>query len=317
MIALYIVAGFALLLLGGEFLVNGSVALARRLSVSPFLIGLTVVAYGTSAPELVVSMDAAIRDAPGLAVGNIVGSNIANILVVLGAAALFSAVKCDRRLLAREIPTLALATILFTAFSMNLTIVLWHGVVLLSVLVGFTAYSYVYERRHHTVSEELWEKEEAEVTLAPRALWLTIVFIAGGLAAVVIGAELLIEGSVDLARRLGVSESVIGLTLLALGSSLPELATTIVAAYRKHADVALGNILGSCIFNILGVIGFVALVLPLPIAAEIRRFDIWVMVGVLALPMLLALTGVRLGRLGGMLCVAAYGGYIYLQFEGV
>ena len=157
MIALYIVAGFALLLLGGEFLVNGSVALARRLSVSPFLIGRTVVAYGTSAPELVISMDAAVRDAPELAVGNIVGSNIANILVVLGSAALFSAVKCDRRLLAREIPVLALATILFVAFSMNLTIVLWHGVVLLSVLVGFTAYSYAYERRHLTVSKELWE----------------------------------------------------------------------------------------------------------------------------------------------------------------
>lgn len=317
MIALYIVAGFALLLLGGEFLVNGSVALARRLSVSPFLIGLTVVAYGTSAPELVISMDAAVRDAPELAVGNIVGSNIANILVVLGSAALFSAVKCDRRLLAREIPVLALATILFVAFSMNLTIVLWHGVVLLSVLVGFTAYSYAYERRHHTVSEEFWEKEEAEVTLAPRALWLTIVFMAGGLAAIIIGAELLIEGSVDMARRLGVSESVIGLTLLALGSSLPELATTIVAAYRKHADIALGNVLGSCIFNILGVVGLVALVLPLPIAAEIRRFDMWVMAGVLTLPMLLALTGVRLGRLGGMLCMAAYGGYIYLQYEGV
>ncbi len=317
MIALYIVAGFALLLLGGEFLVNGSVALARRLSVSPFLIGLTVVAYGTSAPELVISMDAAVRDAPELAVGNIVGSNIANILVVLGSAALFSAVKCDRRLLAREIPVLALATILFVAFSMNLTIVLWHGVVLLSVLVGFTAYSYAYERRHHTVSKELWEKEEAEVTLVPRALWLTIVFMAGGLAAIIIGAELLIEGSVDMARRLGVSESVIGLTLLALGSSLPELATTIVAAYRKHADIALGNVLGSCIFNILGVVGLVALVLPLPIAAEIRRFDIWVMAGVLTLPMLLALTGVRLGRLGGMLCMAAYGGYIYLQYEGV
>ncbi|MEE9300478.1 MAG: calcium/sodium antiporter [Alphaproteobacteria bacterium] len=317
MIALYIVAGFALLLLGGEFLVNGSVALARRLSVSPFLIGLTVVAYGTSAPELVISMDAAVRDAPELAVGNIVGSNIANILVVLGSAALFSAVKCDRRLLAREIPVLALATILFVAFSMNLTIVLWHGVVLLSVLVGFTAYSYAYERRHHTVSKELWEKEEAEVTLVPRALWLTIVFMAGGLAAIIIGAELLIEGSVDMARRLGVSESVIGLTLLALGSSLPELATTIVAAYRKHADIALGNVLGSCIFNILGVVGLVALVLPLPIAAEIRRFDMWVMAGVLTLPMLLALTGVRLGRLGGMLCMAAYGGYIYLQYEGV
>lgn len=317
MIALYIVAGFALLLLGGEFLVNGSVALARRLSVSPFLIGLTVVAYGTSAPELVISMDAAVRDAPALAVGNIVGSNIANILVVLGSAALFSAVKCDRRLLAREIPVLALATILFVAFSMNLTIVLWHGVVLLSVLVGFTAYSYAYERHHHTVSKELWEKEEAEVTLVPRALWLTIVFMAGGLAAIIIGAELLIEGSVDMARRLGVSESVIGLTLLALGSSLPELATTIVAAYRKHADIALGNVLGSCIFNILGVVGLVALVLPLPIAAEIRRFDMWVMAGVLTLPMLLALTGVRLGRLGGMLCMAAYGGYIYLQYEGV
>lgn len=317
MIALYIVAGFALLLLGGEFLVNGSVALARRLSVSPFLIGLTVVAYGTSAPELVISMDAAVRDAPELAVGNIVGSNIANILVVLGSAALFSAVKCDRRLLAREIPVLALATILFVAFSMNLTIVLWHGVVLLSVLVGFTAYSYAYERHHHTVSKELWEKEEAEVTLVPRALWLTIVFMAGGLAAIIIGAELLIEGSVDMARRLGVSESVIGLTLLALGSSLPELATTIVAAYRKHADIALGNVLGSCIFNILGVVGLVALVLPLPIAAEIRRFDMWVMAGVLTLPMLLALTGVRLGRLGGMLCMAAYGGYIYLQYEGV
>lgn len=314
MIVLYVVGGFALLLIGGEFLVRGSVALARRLRVSPFLIGLTFVAYGTSAPELVVSLEAALADAPGLAVGNVVGSNIANILLVLGVAGVISAVKSDRRLLARDLPVMMIAAILFIVFARTGRIEVWHGAVMLVLLAGFTAYSYLSERRHHTRVGELREKEGEEVARVPSALWLTLFFLLGGLIAVIGGAYLLVEGSVTLARSLGISEVVIGLTLVAVGSSLPELATTIVAAYRHHGEVAFGNILGSCIFNILGIMGLVSLAMPLQVAPKLQHFDLWVMLGVLALPVLFTLLGWRLTRPGGLLFLAAYAAYVYIQF---
>lgn len=314
MMGLYIAGGFLLLLVGGELLVHGSVALARRLHVTPFLIGLTVVAYGTSAPELVVSLGAALKDAPDLAVGNVVGSNIANILLVLGFGAVIASVKSNRRVLSRDLPALMGAALLFIVFAQNGVIVAWHGGVMVLALAGLSAYSYIDERRHHARSAASGNDEEEGLYRPPKPLGLALLFVGLGLVAVIAGAGLLIDGSVALAHTLGVSEAVIGLTVLALGSSLPELATTIVAAYRRHGEIAFGNILGSCIFNILGVIGLVAIVLPLPVAARLRAFDLWVMLGVLALPLVIALFDWRIPRPGGFLFLAGYAGYVYLQY---
>ena len=312
--ALEIVGGFLLLLIGGEALVHGSVALARRMRVTPFLIGLTVVAYGTSAPELVVSLHAGLIGSPSLAIGNIVGSNIANILLVLGAAAVIWQVDCDRRLLTRDLPALVLTGVLFVIFAHQGTLVAWHGAIMVALVVGLTVYAYFQERKHHTVTAELYEKEGKEIGEFPRSLPITLLFIAAGLATVTFGAKFLIDGSVVLARLAGVSEAAIGLTLLAVGSSLPELATTVVAAYRKHAEVALGNVLGSSIFNILGVMGIVVLVVPLPVDAKILRFDIWVMLVIMVVPFVVTATRFPMKWPVGLLFLAAYGAYICVQY---
>ena len=179
MIALQLACGFILLLVGGEALVHGSVALARRMKVTPFLIGLTVVAYGTSAPELLVSLQAALREAPELAIGNVIGSNIANILLVLGAGAVIWQVDSDRRLLFRDLPALVLTGILFVVLVHQGQLVLWHGVLMLTLVGGLTVYAYVAERRHHSATGEMYEKESEEVGRIPRSVFIEAAFIIG------------------------------------------------------------------------------------------------------------------------------------------
>jgi cation:H+ antiporter len=314
MIVLQLIGGFLLLLLGAEVLVHGSVALARRMKVTPFLVGLTVVAYGTSAPELLVSLQAALRQAPDMAIGNVIGSNIANILLVLGVAAVIWRVDSDRRLLRRDLPALVLTGILFVVLAHQGQLVLWHGVLMLILVGALTIYAYFSERRHHSVTGKMYEKEGEEIGHIPRSVFLEAIFIIGGLAAITFGSEFLIKGSTALARLAGISEATIGLTLLAVGSSLPELATTIIAAYRRHSEVAFGNILGSCIFNILGIMGVVSMVTPMMVSPKFLQFDIWVMMGAMTLPFIITIARIPMKWPAGLILLGTYVAYVCLQF---
>ena len=309
-------AGFVLLFVGGEVLVRGSVSLARRLEVSPFLIGATVIAFGTSAPELVVSLKAAFDDAMGIALGNIVGSNIANLLLILGMSALIAPVAVKRKAVWRDGLALAAASLLLTLFVAMGEISRWQGALMFILLALLIVYSYWSERRRKTPAGDLHTREEAEHQDVPQRISIALMFVAAGLAAVAFGAHLLVEAAVVVARGSGMSEAVIGLTVVAIGSSLPELATSIVAAYRKHADVALGNVIGSSVFNILGILGLVSVIHPIAAPKEIAVLDIWIMLGVTALVLVPVFAGWRLSRPLGGIFVALYAGFITIQYVG-
>lgn len=313
---LQVVGGLVLLYFGGEHLVRGSVALAHRLGVSPLLIGLTVVACGTSAPELVVSLVAVLDGAPGIAVGNVVGSNIANILLVLGAAGIVYPISRHLRSLRRDGVIAIGASILFLAFCFAGVIKAWHGVVMLLFLAAFLLQSYLSDRRDRAVAAER-EHEIAEIEPSTEAIWRMMLRLFAGIAAVLIGSQLLVDGAVDIARSVGVSDTVIGVTLVAVGTSLPELATALVAAFHRQTDIALGNALGSNIFNILGIMGAVSIVTPIEIPPAILAFDIWVMLVVTVVFVPLAASARHIGRPLGLLFLMVYAAYIAAQFSGV
>jgi cation:H+ antiporter len=303
---LMLAAGLALLMFGADYLVKGAISLANRFGMPPLLIGLTVVGFGTSMPELLVSLQAALAGAPAIAVGNVVGSNTANILLILGVAATISPI-------AARIPNLNrdLVMMLFAATVM-LGLGLW-GVVgfgpgmtmflALALYLGWVTYT----------DRQKPDAAAAELTLRI-AGWKEAVFIAGGLAGLFIGADLLIDAATAIAREFGISEAVIGLTIVAVGTSLPELATSVVAAFRRHAEMALGNVVGSNIFNILGILGITAMVTPVPVQASMASFDIPVMLAVsLALAGLILITG-RINRPAGVAMLAVYGTYVIWLF---
>jgi len=307
-------SGFGLLFMGGEALVRGAVSLARRLQVSPLLIGATVVAFGTSTPELVVSLGAALKGSIGIAFGNIIGSNIANLLLILGVGAAISPLVIDRRTVSRDVWILAGATALLVLFSSFGAVEPWQGVLMLVVLATVTTFSYWHERRQFTAAGALRVRETEEIHAIPHPVWLAAFFVVAGLASVAFGAHLLVSSATVIARGFGISESVIGLTVVAIGSSLPELATTIVAAYRKHTDIALGNVLGSNVFNILAVMGLVATVQRMEVPPEILAFDLWVLLGVTAVVIALVFSGARLSRPIGFLFLAGYAAFVVVQY---
>jgi len=309
-------AGFLLLFVGGEVLVRGSVSLARRWQVSSFLIGATVIAFGTSAPELVVSLKAAYDDAMGIALGNIVGSNIANLLMILGMAALLAPIIVNRRAVMRDAMALAAATGLLTLFVVLGEISRWQGGLMFVLLASLIVYSYWSERRRVVPSGELQAKVEAELQDIPHSMMTAGAFVITGLASIAFGAHFLVEAAIVVARGIGMSEAVIGLTVVAVGSSLPELATTIVAAYRKHADMALGNVIGSSLFNILGILGLVSFIHPIAAPKEIAAFDIWIMLGITAFVLAPVFAGMRINRPVGGLFVLLYAGFIAVQYLG-
>jgi len=313
---LQVAGGLALLLFGGEFLVRGAVALADRIGVSYLLIGLTVVAAGTSAPELVVCLIAALEGSPGIAVGNVIGSNIANILLILGTAGLICALPVNRRSLYRDGTVAIFAAILFAVMAATGTVERWHGILMLVCLVAYLSFCYRSDRRSR-VAKAVIEVEIKELAGKDRRLWLVLILLFGGLAAVLIGSDLLVDGATEVARAAGISEATIGLTLVALGTSLPELATGITAARHKHTDLALGNVLGSNIFNILAIMGVVAVAQPLDVPAEIIAFDLWAMVGVTVIFLALATFARRIGRSTAMVFLLAYAAYVVALYAGV
>lgn len=311
-----IVAGMALLLGGGEALVRGAVAIARRLGVSPLIIGLTLVGYGTSTPELIASAQAALSGVPAIALGNVVGSNIANVLLILALAVLIAPARIEPRSFRRD--ALALASSALIAFALASTgeIGRLAGFVLLLYLALYTVQTY----RAETARPDAWgailaAESELKDGARPLRVPLAMLFAIGGIVATVAGASLLIDGAVTVARALGVSELVIGLTLVAVGTSLPELATSVVAALRRQSELAYGNVVGSNIYNLTGILGTTALLSPLPVPAELVRLDLPVMLAVTAALILFALTGYRIGRREGAALLAGYALYLWAIYS--
>lgn len=320
-ILLSLFGGLALLVLGGEMLVRGAVRLAERLGMSPLLIGLTLVGFGTSTPELVTSVQAALAGSPGIAVGNIVGSNIANILLILGIAAILSPISVSSAALKRDGSLVLLSALALVVVGYLSTLNHWTGAAFVLGLASYVYYAYLQERGaarsgspDHTAAFEKGQALEEAVPhlnegharslFADAAIALTLCL--AGLVIVVIGGSYLVDGAIQLARAFGISETVIGLTIVAVGTSTPELVTSVIAAIRKHSDVALGNILGSNIYNILGIGGLTGMISPTPIPPEIVAFDNLVMVGVTVALLVFMYSGRTINRMEGSLLILGY-----------
>jgi len=314
---LMVLAGFVCLLGGADILVRGAVALAQRLNISPLIIGMTVIAFGTSAPEFLVSLRAAMADASAMAIGNVVGSNVANILLILGAAALVSPIKLKRFAMVRDGMILLVGSLLFSWFCWTGEIDFMKGGVLLVLFLAFMLTTYIRESRNIKSGATADEGELEDFKGLEKSLWLTWMALIAGLAGVLFGSELLVDGGISVARHHGVSEEVIGLTILAIGTSLPELAASVMAAFRGHADVALGNVVGSNLFNMLAVVGGVAVILPLGVPEQIQNFDLWLMLAMTVLLLPFILLGWRLTRPVASLFLILYTGYVAIQTIGV
>ncbi len=304
---LVLIIGLIVLAIGGESLVRGATRLARRLGVSELVVGLTVVAFGTSAPEAAVTIYAALEGTADLAVGNIVGSNISNLLLILGLAVMVRPLRVSRSLIRVDGPVMLLSALLFWGLAaLNGHIDRWNGVVFVAGLVGYTALTY------YVAGKTPYElpKEEPPPSRGGTATLVGPVLVIVGVGGLVLGARLVVSGAGGLALLLGVSHRVIGLTIVAVGTSLPELATAIIAARRRQADLAVGNIVGSNIFNIFFVAGTTASISPLSVSSEIIQLDgpVMIVASVLFIP--LAYSGRLLSRWEGGLLLFAYGGYL-------
>ncbi len=306
---LQLIGGIAVLLAAAEVFIRGAVSLAKILNVPLLVIGMTIVAIGTSAPELMVSLDAALSGAPGIAVGNVVGSNIANVLLILGVSCVLSPMRGPEGANTRDGFILMAGSAMFAMLCAHGQLGLWSGGALFVAFLGFLASTYRTEiKDEEAIAEHILEVEGMSAIAAPK--WAVVMSILIGLTGIIWGADLVVKGGVDVARACGVSEEVFGLTVIALGTSLPELAVCAVAACRGHSDIAVGNVVGSNLFNILGVAGVVAMVEPLPVSGNILSFDIWVMLVSTALVLPILAGRWHPARLSGVFFLALYTGYI-------
>jgi cation:H+ antiporter len=315
---LFLILGLVLLVGAGDALVRGAVALSLQFGIPAIIISATVVAFGTSAPELLIAVQAALEDAPGIAYGNVVGSNIANVFLVLGVPAVIVPLAGCGSDAHRNLYLMLGATALFTAVLLGGTMYWWGGLALIAVAL-FMVWDSVRlgkAARDGANDAELDELIDLEDVDPHMARWKVITLIVVGVVGLPLGAHLLVEGARGIAQSFGVSEAVIGLTVVAIGTSLPELATTVMAALRRHADVAIGNVIGSNIFNITIIIGAAALTSPLEVPDEIMNRDLWVMIGASALLTPIVLMCRRIGRLEGAGFLLLYGAYIYYALAG-
>lgn len=312
MLYIKLILGFIILIGGADVLIRGAVGLSKKLKISPVIIGLTVIAFGTSAPELFVSVGAALKDTSGLAIGNIVGSNIANILLILGVSAFIHPIKADdKKSFFKDYLFLIVATFLLIIAVLKGEISRLFGIGFITIIGLFLFYSYISIKKTRKREAEAMKDEIKEYeSLKQNSYFLIFSFITIGLVGLFYGSELLIKSSVSIARMFNVSEDVIGLTIVAFGTSLPELAASVIAAIKHHNEIALGNVVGSNIFNILLIIGVTVLIKPISVSDQIANFDIWVMLAAtLALPIILLL-GKKINRIFGAAFLVAY--YIYL-----
>lgn len=307
---LQILGGLLLLAVGGEALIRGAVGIARRFGLSEMLIGLVLVGFGTSAPELITSINAARSGASGIAIGNVVGSNIGNVLLVLGVVVLIRPIRVNPAAVGRDGTVAIVAAVLLAAIALALgELSRVTGVVLTLLLLAYIAVVWRLERNGGAAAE-LHVEESHTHDPTPRPVTMLIVFTVAGLGMLLFGADLLVRGAVTLARLAGMSETVIGLTIVAVGTSLPELVATLTAALRGRADVAFGNIVGSNIYNVFGILGITALVQPITIPADVSLVDWAVLVGSAVLLMIVARSGKRITRIEGGILVALYAAYV-------
>lgn len=304
--------GFVYLLMGGDLLVRGAIGLARESRIPPMIVGLTVVAMGTSAPELMVSSFSALSGYPGIALGNIVGSNICNILLVIGGPVLIHPIVCNQEGLIRQ-------TGFMVGVSALLVLICWvgpisfvDGILLLSILAAFLLFT----MRGAAIlpGQEEAEEELDRVLGMPRSKSYIALFIVLGIVALPLGADLAVKGAAGLARSWGVSDAVIGLSLVAIGTSLPELSTNVLAAIHKSADVAIGNVVGSNLFNILAILGVTSLLTKIPVDPGFIHFDLWVMLSAAILLWIYVIRKATVGRFSGLLFLLSYFSYLYMIY---
>lgn len=297
------------LYIGAGWLVQGSSALALKAKISPLVIGLTIVAFGTSAPELVVSLNATLKGEGEIAIGNILGSNIFNIGIILGISATIYPLQAKKQLLRIDIPVMLIATILLTVFFWNGELGRMEGGFFLAGIILYTIFSLYYSRKHG-------EEPNLELEEQPRHWAFDTLEIVGGLVVLIFASHLLVENATSIAREVGLSEAVIGLTIIAAGTSMPELATTIVAASKGKTDIAIGNIVGSNLFNILAIAGSCSLVQPI-VAKNVNYIDLLVMLAISLLLLPLVKSGQKITRTEGLVLVIVYVIYMFWLFRDV
>lgn len=311
-----VVAGLVLLIAGGEFLVRGASTIATKAGLSPLVIGLVVVSAATSAPEFAVTVGSVVNDEPDLAIGNVIGSNIANILLILGIAAVVSPLVIKRQLVRFDMPVMVFISALLLTFSLDGSIGLLDGIILLAILVAHIIVSIILGRKSESNSNA--EKESLPLNSEPVSLWLALVLLVAGVGLLVVGSQLLVTGAVGIATALGVSSLVIGLTVVAIGTSLPELATSIVALRKGETDMAVGNVVGSNIFNIGLVLGLPAIIFGdgLPVPPSAIAIDLPLMLAAAVALMPIAFTGFIVARWEGSLFFSLYSAYtLYLVLD--
>jgi cation:H+ antiporter len=303
-----LLVGLVALYYAAEFLVAGASRIAASLGISPMIIGLTIVGFATSAPEFVVSLISTVwKDSPDVALGNVIGSNTANIALIIGASALIAPLAVDRRLLKRDVPLMVGIEFLAVIFCVTgALIVRWEAGVLLAVLAVFLFLALRQARAQSRSQREAGEHVERAESLGKEAAR-----VVGGIVGLVIGADLMVRGAVTIAEHFEVSQLVIGVTIVALGTSLPELATSVVASLRGESDISIGNIVGSNLFNTGFILGGVGLIKPIPVNAQANAFDLPVMLAVAFLLVALLAFGTRIGRVKATLLLAIYGSYVF------
>ncbi len=313
--SLLFVAGLVALVLGASSLVRGASKLALSFGISPLVVGLTIVAFGTSAPEMAVSTGAVLNGQTDIAIGNVVGSNIFNVLFILGISALVAPLIVHVQLIRQEVPIMIGSALLLIAFGLDGTLSWWEGVVLLILMVVYTVFLIMQSRRESSASTAEFDAELQPVAAqAWDGKWpAQTALIIGGLVLLVLGSDWLVSASVVFAKALGVSDLVIGLTIVAAGTSMPEVATSLMAAFKGERDIAVGNVVGSCTFNILGCLGLSAVAsgtLGLPLAPSVLTFDIWVMLAALLACLPVFLSGREIARWEGGVFLAYYVAYV-------
>ncbi len=304
---LLLLLGLATLVFGGDLLVKGAVNLAQLMSVSPLVIGLTVVSFGTSAPELIVSINAALGGNPEIAVGNVIGSNIANLGLVLGITVLIFPLVVGRQTKRVDWPVLLICSLLFYGFAFDGQIQRWEGALLFILVVGYTVWLIRASRRETKL-------EQASESGNRPLLSISCGFLLIGLLGLYLGSEWMLSGAVGIATKAGLSKHVIAVTIIAFGTSVPELVTSGIAAYRKQTDISVGNLIGSNIFNTTVVLGITAMVRPIGVVQSVLKFDLLWMLGVVLLLLPLLLFGQKLDRSKGILLLGTYLGYMLILF---
>ncbi|MBA6353496.1 MULTISPECIES: calcium/sodium antiporter [unclassified Colwellia] len=308
------IAGLLMLIIGGELLIRGAMSAANKLNVSPFLSGLVIVGFGTSMPELIVSVNAIMNNNSAVALGNIMGSNIGNIGLIIGTCGLIAPLAFKQSALKRDAIVMLGAVSLLILIGLTGSFSIISGVVMISALLAYLGFTIYKEKNHNTASHKLHQAEGKELHTKPHKTWLVILSIAFGLGFLMLGAQWFVTGATIIAKALGVSDALIGLTLVAIGTSLPEFTISVMAVLRKHMDVAVANVVGSNIFNILGILGVSSLISPISFQGRFAEFDQWALLFITLVLTVFLLFGHSIGKLKAIFLLLFYVAYVSLGY---